>query len=281
MPKASIAGLEVDTFTKSEFLATVAGRLSRGEKTFVITPYSEFLYAALRDPLVMAMFNRADIAIPDGVAILWAERFLAIPFSVRGYYLKILQVLWQVLYSGAEILLHPKSIYRTFPEKITGADIVWDVAELAAKNNYTVYLLGGFGEIPRKTAEILRRRYPNLNIAGVSNRSPGEEAEILSDLQKAQPDILLVAFGPLKQEKWITDNYTQLPAKLIIGLGGTFDYIAGSKKAPPPFVRKAGLEWLYRLVTQPYRAGRIKNATWDLVWALQRYKIARGSPKNP
>ena len=281
MPKASIAGLQVDTFSKSQLLEVLAGHLAGRQKTFVVTPYGEFLYAALRDPKTMALLNSADIAIPDGVSILWAERFLSLPFSARSYYGKVFQALWQIIYTGAAILLNPKSIYKTFPEKITGADLVWDIAELAAKNNYSVYLLGGFGETTKKTAEILRKKYPGLNIVGTSNKSPGDEAEILPDLAAKQPDILLVAFGPLRQEKWISEHYGQIPAKLIIGLGGTFDYIAGRKKAPPRFVRRAGLEWLYRLITQPRRLVRIKNATWDLVLALWRYKVFQSMPWRP
>ncbi len=277
MSKVSIAGLEVDAITKSDFLEELSKRLSSGQKTFVITPYSEFLYAALRDNAVMAMLNKADIAISDGVGVLWAHRFLTIPFTVQSYYLKILEALWQMVYSLGEILLYPQSLYRTFPAKLTGADIVWDIAALAAKTNQSIYLLGGFADTPQRAAQKLQQKFSNLKIAGTSNKHPND-ASVISDLQAASPDILLVAYGPIRQEQWVVDHYDQLPAKLMIGLGGTFDYIAGKKFNPPRLIRQIGLEWLYRLITQPTRLKRIINATIGLITAVIRYKVFESMP---
>src|SRR5689334_14868697 len=107
MPKVDVAGLQLDAITKREFLSELQVRLSQGQQTFVTTPYSEFLYAAVRDKEVMAMLNQADLAVPDGIGVLWAQRYLSLPFSVKGYYAKIAQALWQMVYSGAAILLNP------------------------------------------------------------------------------------------------------------------------------------------------------------------------------
>ncbi len=275
MAKVSIAGLKIDAITRKDFLHTIHGRLAQGAKTFVTTPYSEFLYAALYDHVVMDMLNKADLAIPDGIGILWGQRFLSLPFSVRNYYLKIVQAFWQMFYTGAGILLWPRSIYKTFPEKITGADVIWDIAELAAKNNYSVYLLGSF--VPELAAKKLQERYPGLVIAGTSQKPPQDES-IARDVNDAKADILLVAYGPIRQEQWIVDHYAQLSAKLMIGLGGTFDYIAGKKLQPPRFIRSSGLEWLYRLITQPTRFKRIVRATLGLIIALIRYKVFESMP---
>jgi N-acetylglucosaminyldiphosphoundecaprenol N-acetyl-beta-D-mannosaminyltransferase len=272
MAKVDIAGLQVDAITKQEFLAEIEKRLEAAQKTFVVTPYSEFLYAALRDKSMLDLLNKADIAIPDGVGILWAERFLSLPFTLKNYYLKILQALWQVVYSGTSALLYPKSIYRTFPAKLTGADIVWDLAALAAEKNYSLYLLGGFDDTPQIAAQRLQAKFPGLKIAGASNKSPSD-ASVITDIQIVQPDILLVCYGPIRQEQWIVEHYNDLPIKLAIGLGGTFDYIAGKKWQPPRFIRASGLEWLYRLITQPTRVRRIARATVGLITALIRYKV--------
>ncbi|HVY67857.1 MAG TPA: WecB/TagA/CpsF family glycosyltransferase, partial [Patescibacteria group bacterium] len=144
--------------------------------------------------------------------------------------------------------------------------------------NYSVYLLGGFGDTPKIVADALISKYPNITISGYSNKNPSDES-IISDIKKAAPDFLFVAFGPIRQEQWIAAHLAGLPsAKLAIGLGGTFDYIAGKRKTPPPRMRAAGLEWLYRLATQPRRAGRIWNATIGLVTALVRYKVFSSLP---
>jgi N-acetylglucosaminyldiphosphoundecaprenol N-acetyl-beta-D-mannosaminyltransferase len=235
----------------------------------------------MRSKEVMTVFNSADIAIADGIGILWAERFLSLPLTFKSYFGKIIQAVWQIIYSGVGVLFNPKSIYQVLPEKITGADIIWDIARLASEKNYSIYLLGGFGDTPKLCAEVLQRNYPNLRIVGTSNNNPGQEQDIFNDLNNTNPDILLVAFGPVRQEQWIKQHYDQLPTKLVIGLGGTFDYVAGTKWSPPRFIRQIGLEWLYRLITQPYRAGRIKNATWDLVVALLRHKVFHSYPYRP
>ncbi len=90
--------------------------------------------------------------------------------------------------------------------------------------------------------------------------------------------MLLVAYGPLRQEEWILNHMDELPAKFYIGLGGTFDYIAGKRKSPPAYIRRAGLEWFYRLATQPKRYKRILQATFGLMAELVKYKVQASLP---
>lgn len=270
--KIDVAGLKIDAITKQDLLAQIAERVSRKQKTFVVTPYSEFLYASLRSKEVRALFNSADFSIPDGVGVIWAHAFMSQPITAKNYYLKVIQTWCQVVWTGASILLSPKSIYKDIPEKIVGADLAWDLAELAAKNNFSVYILGGHGETDKIAAQKLLQKFPNLKIAGTSNKK-ADDPSIFSDLVKAAPDMILVGLGPITQEKWIAENLKDLPSSFGIGLGGTFDYIAGVKVAPPKFVRAIGLEWLYRLITQPARIKRIFNATWGLILGLVRVKV--------
>ncbi len=291
MSKIDVAGLKVDNVIKQELLASLTDRLQKNQKTFVITPYSEFLFHSLRDNAILEIFNKADFSVPDGIGIFWAAKFLEIPLTVKNHYLKIFQAFWQMIYSGAAILLYPKFIRSAFTEKIPGSDLVWDLAELAAKNNLSIYLLGGFGDTPEIVAEKLskkingtrlygRQNMSRLSIAGFSNKN-ADDPTVIDDIKKAAPDIIFVAYGPIKQERWIVENMHNLPAKLYIGLGGTFDYIAGKRLNPPKFVRSMGLEWLYRLITQPYRLKRIFNAVIGLITALLRYKVFMSEPYRP
>jgi N-acetylglucosaminyldiphosphoundecaprenol N-acetyl-beta-D-mannosaminyltransferase len=272
-PKIAIAGLMVDTARRETIAAEVKARLRENRKTFIVTPYSEFLYAALRDPAVLRLLNSADISIPDGIGIILARAFLVLPFSVKNRQLQWLQGWWQMFALGWLLLLWPKVVYGPFRHKIVGADFVWDLVQIAHDENKSVYILGGYGKTPAVAAEKLAARFPGLKIAGSSNKQKTDPT-IIADIQAARPDVLLVGFGPLVQEKWIKDNWESLPVTVAIGLGGTFDYIAGAKAAPPAWVRRIGLEWLYRLVTQPSRALRIKRATFGLVNALINYKIS-------
>lgn len=278
--KIDIAGLKVDAITKKELLDGIINRIKTGQKTFVITPYSEFLYHSFQDPMLLEIFNRADFSVADGIGLFWAKRFLEIPLTAKSYWGKILQAAWQIKYTLAAIIFYPRWIKSALPEKIVGADLIWDLAKLAADNNLSVYLLGGFGETAKVAGEKLKVGSEKLQIAGWSNKDPGDTT-IIDDINKTNPDLLFVAYGPIKQEKWIAENLSKLNAKLAIGLGGSFDYIAGKKSEPPKFVRYSGMEWLWRLITQPYRAKRIFHATFGLAWRLWHYKVFKNLPLRP
>ncbi len=273
----AVAGLKISTLTKQNFLSQIEARLREKQKTFVITPYSEFLYAVLHKPDLLQFLNQADYSIADGVGVLWASLFLNIPFRSGQFYLKVVEGLWQIVWTLGAILFRPRLIKKYIPEKIVGADIIWDIAALCAKHNFSVYLLGGFADTPEIVKRELLARYPKLQIVGASGKGPDDPA-VISDISNAHPDVLFVAYGPIRQDVWIAENSKLLPVTLAIGLGGTFDYIAGIKKAPPRFVRNIGLEWLYRLVTQPSRMRRIRNATIGLIVSMLRYKVFMSMP---
>ncbi len=272
-----IAGLKISNITKRELLEQVRERVAKKQKTFVTTPYSEFLYASMRNPEVREMLNKSDFAIPDGIGILWAHLFLSRPFSFKNFYLKIIQSWFQVVWTGASIIFKPSLLYREIPEKIVGADLIWDLCAMAERENFSVFLLGGFGHTTEIAKQKLLQKFPKLQIAGTSNKNP-KDVEVLDQINSVKPDLLFVAFGPIKQEKWIAENLQNISASFAIGLGGTFDYIAGTKKAPPKFIRRIGLEWLYRLVTQPSRLARIYKAVVGLIISLMRHKVFSSMP---
>lgn len=271
--KIDVAGLKIDAITKAELLAQITRRVGKHEKTFVVTPYSEFLYASLRSKEVRELLNSADFSVADGVGIFWAHLFMAQPLVFKNYYLKIVELWWQVVWTGASVLLNPNSLYNDIPEKIVGADLVWDLAKLAEQNNFSIFLLGARGEVANTVAKKFQSKFPKLKIVGTSNKEVGD-LSILGDINSAKPDMLLVAFNRLTSEQWIADNLPKLETSFAIGLGGTFDYVAGVKIAPPKFVRTIGLEWFYRLITQPSRTKRIFEATWGLVLSLVRFKMS-------
>ncbi len=324
MDKIDVAGLKIDPISKQQLLDLVLQRITSNQKTWITTVYSEFLYAGLRDPKIMEMLNKADVAVADGIGIFWAKKYSEIPlsFSTRPfckdqsalppfskggagggkYWLMILQAFWQLVYSLAAILFYPRWILNSLitpslnpspfgggkqkGEKIVGADLIWDLANLAVQNNLSIYLLGGYGETPKIVSEKILpvtqwrgRAIVSQHdlVAGNSNKNPNDSS-IIKDINSVKPAILLVAYGPIKQEKWINDNISKLNLKVAIGVGGSFDYIAGVKSPPPNFVRYSGLEWLWRLITQSHRLKRIFNATFGLAWALWHYKVFSNLP---
>jgi exopolysaccharide biosynthesis WecB/TagA/CpsF family protein len=276
MNKTDVAGLKVDPLTKQELLTSILRRIAVNQKTWVTTVYSEFLYAGFRDTKIIEMLNTANFAVADGIAIFWAKKFLEIPLTAKSYGGKIFQALWQIKYSLAAIIFYPKWIKNALPEKIVGADLIWDLAKMASDNHLSIFLLGGFGNTPELAKQKLISQFPNISIS-VSNKNPNEQS-VVEDINRVHPDMLFVAYGPIKQEKWIAENLQKLNIKVAIGVGGSFDYIAGKKSAPPKFVRYSGLEWLWRLITQPHRLKRIINATFGLVSGLWHYKVFHALP---
>ncbi len=281
LPRLSIAGMLVSTCTKQELLQFLQTRIASHTQTFVVTAYSEFLYTALRKPEYLTIFNSADCILADGVGILWAEHFLRQPFVSKSFIGQIFEAYLQVAWTGAQILFSPHSLYTHIPEKIPGSDLIWDMSQLAQSINASIFILGGFGDTPARVGTILTKRFPGLRIVGTSNKGPNDP-EVLEAVRRARPDMLFVAYGPLRQERFIADHIASLPVSVAIGLGGTFDYLVGNVTAPPRFIRSIGLEWFFRLITQPKRLVRIKHATWDLVRMLVRYKVfnARGYRQN-
>ena len=287
--KTDIAGLKVDLITKRELLDACLKRVLGNQKTFVITPYSEFLYRSLQNPKLLDVFNSADFSVADGIGIFWAKRYLNIPFNnftfIQSrmnvkYYLKILQGFWQLLYSLAAIVFWPSWIKSALPEKIVGADLVWDLAKLATANQMSIFLLGGFDDTAELAARKLQASDYQLQIAGWSGKNP-DDPTVVDDINKVSPDMLFVAYGPASQEKWIAENLPNLKIRLAIGVGGTFDYLAEKKSTPPAFMRNMGLEWLWRLLTQSSRLKRITQATFGLMWGLWHYKVFNSLSLRP
>ena len=219
----------MDNLNRVEALRRVEQMLQDGRQHIITTPNPEFIVAAQKDAEFLAILNRADLALPDGAGLIWAARVLGTPLR----------------------------------ERIAGSDFVWDIAGLAAERGYTIYLLGGRGEVAKAAAEKLKIKNVKLKIIG----DPGPPFCILhstfciENIRTAAPDILLVALGHPKQEKWIAEHLTELPSvKIAMGVGGALDFIAGRVSRAPGFMRGLGLEWLWRLMLQPWRILRIFRA---------------------
>lgn len=163
-------------------------------------------------------------------------------------------------------------------KRLPGADFMVEICRLASELGVGIYLLGsGSDAVVRKTSDELRKRFPTLKIAGYDRGPDIHESKevgyklridevnnqtVIERLNVSNPEIIFVAFGMGKQEKWIHENLYKMPSvKIAMGVGGAFDYIAGIVPRAPLFLRKIGLEWLYRVIRQPSRLGRIWNAT--------------------
>lgn len=193
----------------------------------VCTVNPEFVMEARRNRAFRRLLNLVDLATPDGAGIVAAARLLGTPVEGRA----------------------------------TGVALVGHIAEMSAREGYKLFLLGAAPGVADAAAGVLKARYGDVRIVGTYPGSPHDEdwPEISLRLEQAQPDVLLVAYGAPRQDLWIGQHRAELPrsVKVAMGVGGVYDYLSGRVPFAPAPIRRMGLEWLYRLATQPWRWRRI------------------------
>lgn len=237
LPAVEILGVRVHAVTYAQTLDLMARWIAQGGPHQIATVNPEFVMAAQRDARFRSVLNAADLCVPDGVGLLWAARRL-------GYRL---------------------------PERVTGSDLVPLTAARAAREGWRLFLLGAGPGVARRTADLLAQRNPGLAVVGVAEGSPAEaEAEgLIEIIRSAAPDVLFVAYGAPAQDLWIARYGPRLGVPVMMGVGGAFDHIAGVRRRAPQWVQRIGLEWLFRLITQPWRWRR-QLALPRFVWAVLR-----------
>ncbi len=264
--KVDIAGVFVDAVTKSETLNKLDEFLQAQQPRLVVTVYSEFIVFASHEDTYKRVLNHADLSLADGFGILWAAKYLSLP--VLNPLLELLRLMLNL--SRA---LFDKAYFKTvLPEVITGSRLVWDIAKLAAEKNYSLALVGGFNGVALAASQKLLEHYPNLKFNLVLSPAAFDDS-VAEQINRSNSDILLIAYSPPKQEMWLAENLGKLNVKVALGLGGTFDYLAGKRVPAPNFISRLGLEWLWRLLTQPWRIKRMWNAVPNFIWTTYRYKL--------
>jgi len=235
-----ILGIPIDPATFDSMLDSIAGWIVDGSRTRQICTVSpEFIMIAQESPDFMRVLQQADLCVADGVGLLFAARYLG----------------------------------RSLPERVTGSDGVPRIAQRAAREGWSLFLLGAAPGVAEQAATRLVEQHPGLQIAGTYAGSPAPEEEdaIVERVNTSGADILLVAYGAPRQDEWIARNRERLTASVAIGVGGTFDFIAGIVPRAPRWMRRLALEWLFRLIQQPWRWRRMLRLP-RFVWAVIRYR---------
>jgi len=221
MRRLYIAGLPVDNVSSEEAVAALESFVLEGSPHMVVTLNPEMVVRASHDAEFRSIVLSASLVIPDGIGIVLASRLLGTPLK----------------------------------ERVAGVDTVERFAALAAKKGYRPFFLGAAPGVAQKAASTLAQRYPGFKVAGFysGSPSPSEEEAIVKLVRESSPDALFVAYGSPAQEKWIARNLHRLGVPVAMGVGGAFDFIAGIVPRAPKLIQRAGLEWLFRLLIQPWR----------------------------
>jgi len=223
LAKKTILGVAVTDASKERVLQYITKSLEFSKDPYyIVTPNPEMAVAARRSSHLQHVLNQARIALPDGIGIVIAGRLLGISLKV----------------------------------KISGTDFMEYLCADIAKKPITVGFLGGRDRVAEKTAECLVMKYPGLKIAFVGEEWDTGKALSAKRTSSKHIDILFVAFGFPKQELWMAEHVGKVPVKVMMGVGGAFDYLSGEIPRAPAALRVVGLEWLFRLVIQPWRLRR-------------------------
>lgn len=246
--KIKILSTEVDALTidtaNSRISDMLKSRTSRSH--YVVKPYVEFIELARKDKEIRRILNSADLVLADGVSLQWAASYLY--GKPQAKFLRLVRSLlfWLQDNSWRDQVL---------PEKMAGASQTLPLMRLAAKNGWNIGVVGGSD--PYLTRAAIKATIPTLEHLTVWNGyfDKAEEAALVSDIASKKLDILFVAMGFPRQEKFMYKHLSSKLAKVLIGEGGTFDYhvFGGSVKRAPEWMQRAGLEWLFRLIIQPRR----------------------------
>ena len=231
--RLTLLGTRVDLVTPAQALNFMDRFATDGGAHHVITLNPEFIMTAQRDQAFRAVIERADLVLPDGVGVIWASRLYGHPLQ----------------------------------ERVTGVDTVRALAGLAAQRGLRPFLLGAAPGVADEAARVLQTENPGLEIAGTYVGSPAVEEEdaIVELIRAAHADFLFVAYGAPKQDLWIARNRERLGVPVSMGVGGTFDFITGKTQRAPRWMQRAGIEWLHRLIKEPWR--------WRRMLALPRFAV--------
>jgi len=287
-----ILGVKVHPLSKKELLKKINYFLKDRQQHYIVTTNAEFIVSASRDEKFKKILNLADLSLADGAGPIWASYFLSRPVAVSNAFPLKQQKVYrkrkirnQVLFTLAQSLVYPRSIYKIIPERLSGSDIILDICRVLSENDYSLYILGGEGETPVAAKFTLEKRFPDLMISGMKGGFPKDsvpDSVLVEAVNKAKPDVLFVALGHPHQEKWIFRNLDKMPSvKLALGVGGALDFLSGKLQRAPEFMRKINSEWLFRLIQEPRRWSRIKTAIYEFPKLVYREKIFRSENPEP
>ena len=233
MLRTDVLGIGFDNVTQDEAVDRAMALIAAGGSHYVVTPNAEFVQMARGDSRFRDLLNQADLVLPDGIGVVYASKILGRPLKGR----------------------------------VPGVDFAAALCGRMAREGGRLFLLGAKPGVAELAAAELKQRYPGLQICGTHDGYFQEDGPVVEEIRTAAADVVFVCLGAPKQEQWMAAHGAACGAKLLVGLGGSLDVFAGQVKRAPETWQNLGLEWLYRLIKQPSRIGRMANLPLFLVSA--------------
>ena len=225
LKQVEILGVNVNSLTMAQAVEAVQQFIAEKKVALVATANAEMLMRSTQDEELKDILNQADLVVPDGAGTVWAAGHLGEPM----------------------------------PERVAGFDLAQELMREAPSRGDRVYFFGSAPGVADKAKAKAEELYPGIQVVGTRNGffTEADEPGIIAEIKAARPDILLAALGVPKQEKWLKKHMQELQVPVSIGVGGTLDVMAGVMERAPLWMQKAKLEWLFRGLKQPSRAGRL------------------------
>ena len=225
--KVEILGVNIDKLTVKSASEKIYSFLENDGCHYVFTPNSEMIMTAYRDKNFREILNSADILTADGIGVVYASKILKNPLT----------------------------------ERAAGYDTAMELLKKMDEGKKSLYLFGSKPGVADRASEKIKKMHPNIIISGCADGyfDDEKEKEIIADINSKKPDVLFVCLGVPKQEKWIYKHKNDLEVKVMMGLGGSLDVIAGEAKRAPEIFQKLNMEWFYRLCKEPWRIGRMMD----------------------
>jgi N-acetylglucosaminyldiphosphoundecaprenol N-acetyl-beta-D-mannosaminyltransferase len=284
MKRHTLFGVNVNPLSWAEISIEIENILQQNQLSYLVTLNPEIFLKTLSSPSYRDVINRARVVTVDGVGIQAAADFIDQPIANRPI-IRELMFLIETIKVGLKVAGIGR--FRLIPEKITGADLVMKLFEQAQVKGWRVFILGGTFKSLDLAVKKINLDFPQINIVGyqdggrIDDLGRGENDEnLVNVINESRADILLVCFGAPKQEYWINNQLNNLSkVRLAMCLGGSVDYISGDQKRAPYLFRKISLEWLWRLINQPWRLGRIIKAiiVFPLYIAQNKYSMVKST----
>jgi len=242
LPTIAFLGVKVHRLDFPAALDAIRGFIRSGKPHLVVTADASGIVLAQQDEDFRRIVNDADLVTPDSTGILWGARKLGAPLI----------------------------------ERVCGVDIARALCEISGQEDYSVFFLGAAPGVAEAAVENLKNECPSLRVAGVHHGyfGPDDDAEVVAKVRQSGAKALLVAMGIPKQEKWIAQHLNELGVCVAMGVGGSFDVFSGKVKRAPLWMQRRGLEWLYRLVSNPRKIGKVMTLP-KFMWLVWRSAISR------
>ncbi|MGN1299125.1 MAG: WecB/TagA/CpsF family glycosyltransferase [Candidatus Scatovivens sp.] len=244
--KISILGVKIDNITLEESGLRTKQLIENSNKSckIIVAPNTEFVMCAQKDKEFFEILKTAELATPDSIGI----------------------------------ILGAKLQNKRFKQRIPGQAYFREVLRMAELEGWSIYILGGTEQVIDKAVINIKKDFPKVNIIGYHEGYfiKDSEEDVIEEINKLKPNVLFVAMGAPKQEKWIFKNRNILKVDVAAGQGGTLDYEAGNIKRAPKFIQKIGMEWLWRLILQPSRIIRMRVLPIFLIKILFKKDKSKG-----